>query len=381
MLTLIFALWNGVALAATPALKAPDPIFEAVDQKREKIAITLVEWANGFEEITDIQKIPGRPEYFILQKTGEVFVYNPVERTKVLFLELKVSTRSELGLLGCTFHPKFAKGVRRFYLNRTVPKVVGNKSVIAEFDFDSKKEVRVLLEVEQPFSNHNAGQVQFGPDGFLYIGFGDGGSANDPLGMGQNKKAFLGKMLRVDVDAKPADGKTYQIPSSNPFAKSSEYAPEIFALGLRNPWRYTFSPTGDLVVADVGQNKWEEITLVTSGSNQGWNRMEGTHCFSPEKNCDQKGLTLPIFEYGREEGVSVTGGEFWLKDKKSSLFGKYLFGDFGTGRMWALDLKTKKAFSLGKISAQIVTFGKTPEGGVLVADFGSGKIFEIHAKQ
>ena len=268
------------------------PIFINADASRNKINISLSEVTTA-NEPTDIQFPPHDSRYmFVLEKKGNLFVFDRTEKVKRNLLQLKVVSESELGLLGLAFHPDYPKNPL-VYLNYTKDIEGKDTTIISEWKVSDTNDLakmkvgqeRVLLQVTQPYPNHNAGQLAFGADKLLYIGFGDGGSANDPLGMGQNKKAFLGKMLRVDVDAKPADGKTYQIPSSNPFAKSSEYAPEIFALGLRNPWRYTFSPTGDLVVADVGQNKWEEITLVTSGSNQGWNRMEGTHCFSPEKNC------------------------------------------------------------------------------------------------
>ena len=197
---------------------------------------------------------------------------------------------------------------------------------------------RILLVVSQPFDNHNGGQLAFGPDGFLYIALGDGGSGGDPFGNGQNLNAILGKILRIDVDAAPAPGKQYAIPADNPFAAGGGL-PEIWAYGLRNPWRFSFDPaTGRLFAGDVGQNAFEEVDLITKGGNFGWNIMEGNHCFSPAAACPTAGLILPIDEYGHDAagGISVTGGFVYRGPSIPGLAGTYVFGDLASGRIWGL---------------------------------------------
>jgi glucose/arabinose dehydrogenase len=316
-------------------------------------------WAKGFSEITDIQWVPGSQNYFVLQKTGEIFVFDSAKKTKELFLKTDVTTSSELGLLGVAFDPQFLKDRKYFYLNRTVRSGFKNKTVVSKWDYLTRKEILILFEVEQPFPNHNGGQLKFGPDGLLYIGMGDGGSANDPYEVGQNPKSFLGKMLTLDT------------------IKPNRVSPEIFAMGVRNPWRFTFSPSGELWIADVGQNKYEEISIAKKGDNLGWNIMEGNHCFSPRTNCKSEGLVKPVHEYGRDDGGSITGGEFYLKDPKSAAYGHYLFADFVSGRIWSLDPKTKKVYGLGKTDANISTFGRSPEGEIFFADFAKGEIYKI----
>ena len=297
--------------------------------------------------------------------------------------QVKTASYSELGLLGLAFHPKFSKN-RKIYLNYT-PKISGRPwTRISEWvlpkptngKWKGLHSERILLEVQQPFSNHNAGQLAFGPKGFLFIGLGDGGSGGDPLGHGQNGKTFLGSMLRIDVDKK-VNRKHYAIPKDNPFRSNPKYLPEIWAIGLRNPWKYSFTPKGELVVADVGQNTLEEVSIVHKGANLGWKIKEASICYPSGIKCKRNGFTDPIFEYGRKDGVSITGGYVYQGKKLPKLMGKYLFGDFGSGQIWALDLKTKKGISLGKHGIAISTFGKKQNGEILVGDYNSGKIFSL----
>jgi glucose/arabinose dehydrogenase len=231
--------------------------------------------------------------------------------------------------------------------------------------------------VDQPYGNHKAGQLAFGPDGDLYVGFGDGGSEGDPQGNGQNTHTFLGKMLRIDVNHRDS-GKAYAIPQDNPFVNTSSFLPEIWALGLRNPWRYSFDSQGRLIVSDVGQDTWEEIDLLEKGRNYGWNIREGKHCYHPPQGCRTQGLTDPIYEYSHDEGIAVIGGYVYDGKAIPSLSGKYVFGDFGSGRLWALTLPdASDVFALGRWGVSISTFGRDLQGELYLADYTSGKIYHI----
>jgi glucose/arabinose dehydrogenase len=234
------------------------------------------------------------------------------------------------------------------------------------------------MTVPQPFANHNGGMVVFGPDGFLYIGRGDGGSRGDPQNRAQNTGELLGKILRIDVDRE----QPYAIPADNPFARSGG-RPEIFAYGIRNPWRFSFDrETKVLWLADVGQHKWEEIDLVTKGSNYGWRLMEGFHCYDPAENCPTRGLTRPVFEYGHEKGrCSITGGYVYRGKMIPSLRGTYIFGDYCSGELFGI--KTEGVTSLRsepdlvrKTGTRISSFGEDEAGELYVVDYG-GAVYRI----
>jgi hypothetical protein len=247
----------------------------------------------------------------------------------------------EQGLLGLAFHPNFEEN-GYFYINYVADSplrtIIARYSVMAnDADQADRNSELVLLEVNQPFSNHKGGQLAFGVDGYLYIGLGDGGSAGDPFGNAQNRSSLLGKILRIDVNS-PSAGRNYSVPTDNPFVGNTfGYREEIYAYGLRNPWRFSFDPpTGKLWVADVGQNQREEIDLVEKGKNYGWNIMEGSLCYSPATGCNQAGLELPVWDYGRNEGVCVIGGFIYRGSAFAGLYGAYIYGDYGSGRIWAL---------------------------------------------
>ena len=308
---------------------------------------------------------------------------------KVKIFDVDVPTRSEQGLLGLALHPNYLKN-KRFFLNYSVQTDAGRFTRVAEWRGDlagdaPPTEHAVLLEVAQPWPNHNAGQLRFGPDGMLYVGFGDGGAANDPQGHGQNLQTLLGGMLRLDVDH-PDAGKAYGIPKDNPFVGRADARPELWAWGLRNPWRYAFAPDGRLVVGDVGQNAWEEITVVGRGENHGWNTREAAHCFPPDSACDAKGMVDPIYEYPHGPlGSSITGGVVYGGALLKGLAGKYVFGDFGSGRLWALDLPaagqpavpTDKAWALGRFDLQPTAFGLDDQGELYVGDYGAGVLYRV----
>jgi glucose/arabinose dehydrogenase len=238
------------------------------------------------------------------------------------------------------------------------------------------REKRVLFEWKQPYPNHNGGELAFGPDGKLYLGLGDGGSANDPHNYGQDLSQPLGKLLRFDVDG-PA-----LVPPDNPFVGRPGVRPEIFAYGLRNPWKISFAPDGRLIVADVGQDKYEEIDLVEKGDNLGWRRREAAHCFRPPVFCGEEGLVDPIFEYSHQLGASITGGYVYTGSALPSLRGKYLFTDFISGRLWALDLPRTRgerasARVLSVFPIQAATFGRDPQGELYLGDYPSGKLYQL----
>lgn len=290
----------------------------------------------------------GTNRIFVAQQRGLIYVFNnnPLVSTRKTFLNIssKVSSSgSETGLLGLAFHPDY-KNNRYFYVNFTFDSASALWSRISRFtasgsnpDTTLPSTELILLTLSQPYSNHNGGKVAFGPDGYLYTSFGDGGSGGDPLGNGQNKSTLLGKILRINVDSS-SGGKNYSIPVTNPFyGNSSGYKEEIYAYGLRNTWRFSFDrQTNRLWAGDVGQNAYEEIDIIENGKNYGWNKMEGFYCYG---TCDTtgKGFTRPIFNYTHSTGLSITGGYVYRGSLLPGLYGKYIYGDYQYCSVWALD--------------------------------------------
>ncbi len=363
------------------------PVFTDLDENRERIPVSFTEVAAGLTQITDIQFPPGaRSLMFVLTKMGRLHVFELRSGESRVLLELKVTTTSEQGLLGLAFHPRYAQN-GKLYLNYTLEKDGADISRVAEWvvaDPAAASRIgneRLIMEVAQPYQNHNAGGLAFGPDGMLYIGWGDGGWAGDPEGNGQNPQTLLGSMLRIDVD-RSEGGRAYAIPEDNPFPGDLA-APEAFAVGLRNPWRYSFDPRGRLIVADVGQNSFEEINVIEAGQNYGWNVREGFACFEPKENCAD-GFAPPIYQYGRTDGKSITGGFVYSGERIPALRGKYVFGDFITGRIWALEIPADgdrvpdgAVHALGKWPMLLSTFGQDRNGELYVGDFGAGKVYRL----
>jgi len=298
------------------------------------------------------------------------------EATTALSLAGRLTAGGEAGFLGWAFHPNFAQNGFA-YASYTVPRRSGMNEAMASRvsrfvsrdggdTFDPASET-VLLEFSQPFSNHNGGQISFGPDGFLYFGMGDGGSANDPQRNGQNVNSLLGKMLRIDVNT-TSPGRAYGIPADNPFA-SGGGAPEVWAWGLRNPWRFSFDRlNGDLWAGDVGQGAFEEVDIVRRGGNYGWFGMEGTRC-TPASPCPQPGRILPVGQYGRALGASITGGYVYRGSAVPSLAGRYVFGDFVSGRMWTLrpgNGATQDLEELAATTRNIASFAEDQAGELYI---------------
>ncbi|MCB1326376.1 MAG: PQQ-dependent sugar dehydrogenase [Spirochaetales bacterium] len=375
--------------AAEGAESEFSPIFVGPDENRERLAISLRRVATELPQITDVQFVPGGEEMLVATKGGQLFLVRRATGDKTPVFRFDVTTVSEQGLLGLALHPGFSSNGRLF-VNYTTSVRGQDVSRVSEWRVDRPTDLasarlsdeRVLMEVEQPYQNHNAGQVAFGPDGYLYIGWGDGGWRADPRGNGQNPATLLGSMLRIDVDEWATD-RPYAIPRDNPFVERSGYRPEMFAIGLRNPWRFSFDSRGRLVVADVGQDLFEEVDIVLAGDNLGWNIREAAHCFEPPENCRTSGLTDPIYEYGREEGQSITGGFVYTGSRIPGLRNRYVFGDFVSGRLWAIELpenardRVPAAVSLGKWPILPSTFARDPNGEIYVADFGGGAIYRL----
>ncbi len=326
----------------------------------------------------------GSGRIFLCEQSGVIRVLAGGALLPDPFLDIsgRVSCCGEQGLLSVAFPPSYA-ATGRFYVNYTD---TGGDTVISRFRIASDATVadpdseQVILHIAQPYSNHNGGQLQFGPDGFLYIGMGDGGSGGDPGNRAQDPAELLGKLLRIDVDS---GAEPYAIPASNPLRDSRRYRSEIWALGLRNPWRFSFDrATGDLWIADVGQNRWEEIDRQPAasggGENYGWRRLEGTHCYG-SSTCSTADLVLPIAEYSHDEGCSVTGGYVYRGALFPRLLGTYLFGDYCSGTLWKLQRDGASWASAVALQTPyaISTFGEDEGGELYLADYDGGTIFRV----
>ncbi|HEX8407293.1 MAG TPA: PQQ-dependent sugar dehydrogenase [Thermoanaerobaculia bacterium] len=345
-----------------------------------RAAVVLEPVASGLNSPVSITHA-GDSRLFITLQNGQVVIHDGTGIRPTPFLDVSnlISTGNERGLLSVAFHPQYQQN-GAFYVNYTN---TAGHTVIARYLRSSNDpnradaaSGRILLTIEQPFPNHNGGQLQFGPDGYLYVGMGDGGSGGDPGNRAQSLTTLLGKMLRIHVDgAEPA----YTNPASNPFGN------EIWALGLRNPWRFSFDRlTGDLWIADVGQGTREEIDFqpATSigGENYGWRRMEGSRCYEPATNCNPGNLVLPVIEYGHANGAcSVTGGYVYRGTRSPRLYGKYIYGDFCNGVIWTGERQgdgTVTSRVLTDTTFFISTFGEDLNGEVYVADH-RGAIYRI----
>lgn len=325
---------------------------------------------------------------FLVEQSGaiRILLNGTVLSSPFLDISERLLFSGERGLLGLAFPPDFAlKGY--FYVNYT--RVSDGATVVSRFfvspgdpDVAIPGSEEILLTVPQPFANHNGGQLAFGSDGFLYIGLGDGGSGGDPQGYGQNSGSLLGKLLRIDVEAGISP---YQIPDDNPFVDDPGTPDEIWATGLRNPWRFSFDRlNGDLFLADVGQNRWEEINHqpvgADGGVNFGWNILEGPDCFNPVAGCvEPPNYAPPVAFYNHDSGCSVTGGYVYRGPGNVALQGRYLYGDFCNGRIWGLEQvaadweNTELALTGFSISA----FGEDEEGRLYLADYTAGIIYRI----
>ncbi len=354
-----------VLVAATPALGA-----------------RLTKVADGFSKALLVTAPDNDPRLFVVEQPGRIRIVQPdgsVAPQPFLDISGLVSTGNEQGLLGLAFHPQYASNGRFFvnYTNRAGATIVAQFKVsTANPNVANPASRRRLMAIAQPYENHNGGMVAFGPDGYLYIGMGDGGSAGDPQNRAQNMRSLLGKMLRIDVNG-VTKTRRYVIPKSNPFRGRKGVPPEIFALGLRNPWRFSFDRArGDLWIGDVGQNTREEINFTTANNaraaNYGWKRFEGRSRFSSTRLSAGR-LVQPVAVYDHGQGCSVTGGYVYRGPSIPGLDGQYVFGDFCSGRIWAMTAgptpgkRVEITGSLGASPGNIYGFGEGSDGRMYLA--------------
>jgi glucose/arabinose dehydrogenase len=360
-------------------------IFGAVDAAAQS-QVAVRELARGLDSPVGIAHA-GDSRLFITLQRGRVMIFDgtAVRGTPFLDISSRISCCNERGLLGLAFHPRYREN-GFFFVNYTDPS--GN-TIVARYSVsagdpnraDPNSEV-VLLRVDQPFENHNGGQLAFGPDGYLYIGLGDGGSGGDPGNRAQSLTTLLGKILRIDVNAA-----SYAIPPSNPFINRSDARGEIWSYGWRNPWRFSFDrENGDLWIADVGQGSWEEVNVQPStsigGENYGWRKMEGTHCFNPSANCREASMVLPVIEYDHRGGAcSVTGGYRYRGTRQPRLRGMYLYADYCSGVISGATQAgdgTWQSRSLLDAPFTISTFGEDVNGELYVGDYGAGRLLQLY---
>jgi glucose/arabinose dehydrogenase len=367
--------------SATPSVAVPfDPAGLTVGLD------TVVSGLNAPLAITSAGDGSGR--IFVTEQGGQIRIVRDGTLVATAFLDIasRITSGGERGLLGLAFHPRFPSDPR-FFVNYTD---TNGDTQVSSFTVDPatpdvadpSSEVKIL-HIAQPYANHNGGAVLFGPDGFLYISTGDGGSGGDPQGNGQSLTTLLGKILRIDVDR--TDGaQPYAIPPDNPFVGRTDARPEIFLFGLRNPWRISFDrATRDLWIGDVGQSAWEEVDVAragTSGENYGWNTMEGNHCFNPPSGCTKTGLTLPVAEYGHDAGCTVIGGNVYRGTAQPALTGGYFFGDYCSGTIWAIDPGSdalREPTVVREGSASLSSFGEDEAGELYATDIGGGKLLRV----
>jgi len=341
-------------------------------------AVSAELYEDGFEQpvfVTHANDGSGR--LFVVEQPGLIRIVRNSFTFLQSFLDIRerVAFGGERGLLSMAFHPDYANN-GRFFVNYTARG--DGRTVIAEYRVSDNPDValpqeRVILTIDQPFANHNGGQIQFGPDGFLYIGMGDGGSGGDPRGNGQNLSTLTGSLLRIDVDSDDP----YAVPDDNPFLSTPAARPEIYAYGLRNPWRFSFDRCdGRLFLVDVGQNRVEEVNLIVSGGNYGWNTMEGSECFQAAA-CIQGGLELPITEYfhGNQGGRSITGGYVYRGTQFQDLAGRYFFADFVSSRVWSLVETAPGSWTRQELFVapfNVSSFGEDEAGEVYLTGFDGG---------
>lgn len=381
----------------------PPPNLSGVTTQRVFPNLTFSQPLGLFQAPGDASRI------FIQERPGRIRVFPnmqsalPASVTTFLDIQARVNTSGEGGFLGIAFHPQWATRREVFvsYTETGPGGAIPLRSVVARYKsldngltLDAASEERLLV-LDQPYTNHNGGSLVFGPDGFLYLGFGDGGAGGDPSNAGQRINTIHGKILRLDVDVPFAQ--KYAIPAGNPYAadntpcnltSSQRDAPagtrcaEIYAYGFRNPWRMSFdTASGELWVGDVGQGAWEEVDRVVLGGNYGWRYREGAHCYNPSTNCPRAGLIDPVVEYDHTQGVSITGGFVYRGTLIPSLVGKYVYGDYDSGRIWAVTFNMTTGRNEGTLlqdsSIDVAGFGQTLDGEVYALDISNGQIFQL----
>lgn len=372
----------------SPRSASPDPSPRKAPDgfAPDRVNLDLRPIAEGLDAPLAIAPAPdGTDRLYVAEQGGRVVRVDVDDGSvrEVLDLSDRIQAGGEQGLLGLAFHPDFPQEDRLF-VNYTD---TAGDTVIAEYSSADGRLIdpsshRIVLTFDQPYANHNGGQIAFGPDGFLYIGTGDGGSGGDPDDNGQSRDTLLGKILRIDVDAD--DGAPYAIPSDNPFAGDDDARGEIWALGLRNPWRFSFDRESDrLWIADVGQDVLEEVNRApgdAAGINYGWDEMEGSECYEPSSGCNRAGKRTPVTQYSHDFGCSVTGGYVYRGSTFPDLQGAYVFGDFCSGTIWAVPEDAEpgtRPIELRQTDLAISAFGEDVAGELYVSDLASGRILQV----
>lgn len=371
------------------------------------LAVELIE--DGFDKPIFVTSFPNNNQsILVLEQKGIIRLIKNGKLSKTPFLNIKDRVHlplfpgDEMGMLGFAFDPKYNDN-GYFYVNY-VDK--DDYTIISRFKTSktiaTKKTEKIILKFKQPYSNHNGGHIEFGSDRFLYIAIGDGGSKGDPENRAQNLKNYFGTILRIDVDTEL----DYLIPVDNPFYNHIDVKKEIWVYGLRNPWRFSFDRlNGDMYIADVGQNLWEEINVIPfnsqGGQNFGWNIYEGNHCYPSDKECEDEGFMMPIFEYPNNanyaktlfgikqpnmDGCSVTGGYVYRGENIPEMYGRYIFGDYCTGKIWSILIKgndidlldhTEEILeSMGKREFYLSSFGEDNNGEIYLVDY-NGTIYKL----
>jgi len=348
--------------------------------------LTLAEVTAGLAEPVHVTHAgDGSGRLFVIERGGTIRLVRDGALLPAPFLDItdRVGSRSsEQGLLSVAFHPRYRETGRLFvnYTDRQGDTVISELRVSDDADRADPASEKVLLQIDQPAANHNGGQLAFGPDGYLYIGMGDGGGANDQFRNGQNRESLLGKILRIDVD----NGDPYAIPADNPFVNQAGTRPEIWAIGMRNPWRFSFDrETGDLYIGDVGQNSWEEVSFQPAasggGENYGWPITEGTHCFEPREGCDTAGLTLPVHDYTQQLGCTIVAGYRYRGTAVPDLADAFIYADYCSGRMWALTQGSDGSWTnhdLIEAERGISSFGEDESGELYLVNIG-GALYRL----
>lgn len=369
--------------AVTPAPTAT-PTLPALDT----LAPKLIPVAGGFNKPVYLTHAgDGSGRQFVVEQAGRILIFQNGVINPTPFLDIVGivgSDANEQGLLSVAFHPRYTDNGFFFvnYTNKNGDTVIARYGASSNPNVADPNSAKILLTIDQPYSNHNGGQIAFGPDDYLYIGMGDGGAAGDPHNNGQTLNAMLGKILRIDVD----NGNPYGVPQDNPFVANSDTRPEIWSYGWRNPWRFSFDPaTGDLYMADVGQNQYEEVHVELAGSpggqNYGWRIMEGSHCYE-SGNCDAagQGLVLPVAEYDHSQGCSVTGGYVYRGAQFPALTGTYFYGDYCSGIIWGLRREANGGWAQAQLLSSgqtISSFGQDEAGEVYLLQHRTGEVFQL----
>jgi glucose/arabinose dehydrogenase len=373
--------------ASPPRPASPSATAGAATFDIEAVELDLEVVTGGLESpLAVVHADDGSGRLFVVEQTGRLRIVRDDRLEDAPYLDLRdrVLSGGERGLLGLAFHPDFPDDPRLFvnYTDRNGNTVVSSFAAGEDGTPADPTSEMIVLQVEQPYANHNGGALAFGPDGYLYIATGDGGAGGDPHDHGQRIDTLLGKILRIDVDRTDGD-RAYGIPEDNPLVDDPDAQPEIFLSGLRNPWRMSFDrQTGDLWIGDVGQGTWEEVNVARAGQgglNFGWSRMEGVECFQ-DAGCEDPAYTLPVAEYGHDLGCSVTGGVVYRGARVPGLTGGYVFADYCSGNVWVLDPGVDGRSTARLVLASgrsISALGEDEAGEAYVTDLNAGELLRI----